>query len=107
MSSRSAENDRVVSHVTPADGNIFADLGAPPAEAQNLLARARLMVQIKDIVKARKLTQARAAKLFGVTQPRLSDVIRGHIDRFSVDSLMEMLSRAGLEIHVEVRPKAA
>jgi predicted XRE-type DNA-binding protein len=93
--------------VTPADGNIFADLGSPPAEAQNLLARAKLMVRIKDIVKARKLTQSRAAKLFGVTQPRMSDLTRGHIDRFSVDSLMDMLSRAGMEVRVSVKPKAA
>jgi predicted XRE-type DNA-binding protein len=93
--------------VTPPDGNIFADIGFPPPEAQNLLARAKLMMRIEEIVKVRKLTQARAAKLFRVTQPRMSDLIRGHIDRFSVDSLMEMLSRAGMEVRVEVKPKAA
>jgi predicted XRE-type DNA-binding protein len=96
-----------VRHVTPADGNIFADLGFPPAEAQSLLARATLMARIRDVVTDRKLTQVRAARLFGVTQPRMSDLVRGRIERFSVDTLMDMLARAGMEVRVHVKPKAA
>ena len=65
------------------------------------------MLQLKRLVQSRKLTQAKAAKLFGVTQPRISDLVRGKIDRFSVDMLISMLARAGMSVRVTVRPNAA
>jgi predicted XRE-type DNA-binding protein len=89
-----------VEHVTPADGNIFADIGFPPAEARTLLLRAKLMARIEDLIHERRLTQARAAKLFGVTQPRVSDVIRRKAGRFSIDMLIAMLTRAGVTVDV-------
>jgi predicted XRE-type DNA-binding protein len=90
---------------TESSGNVFVDLGFPPEEAQNLIVRADLMLRLRDIIIKRKLTQAKAAKLFGVTQPRVSDLTRGKIELFSVDTLMSMLWHAGAK--VEVRVKAA
>ena len=62
------------------------------------------MIQMLKVIQARKLTQVRAAKLFGVTQPRVSDLVRGKIDLFSIDSLIEMLSRAGIRVKLVVAP---
>ncbi len=84
-------------------GNVFSDVGFPRAEAENLLLRAQLMSKIRDI--ARGTTQAEAAKLFGVTQPRLNDLLRGRIEKFSLDALINVLAKAGM--HVELRVKAA
>ena len=82
-----------------SSGNVFRDLGFGPEEAENLRVRSHLMIELSKLIKARRLTQAQAAKLFGVTQPRVSDLVRGKIDRFSVDSLIEMLGRAGIGVH--------
>lgn len=86
--------------VTPSSGNVFADLGFDEVEAEHLRIRSRLMIQVSTIIEERNLTQAEAAKLFGVTQPRISNLVRGRIDLFSIDTLVDMLARA--EIHVEV-----
>jgi predicted XRE-type DNA-binding protein len=85
-------------------GNIFADLGFPPGEAQNLLLRAELMSQIRRASKG--LTQAEAARKFGVTQPRMNDLLRGKLDKFSLDALVNMLGKAGLRVEVQVRRAA-
>lgn len=85
------------------NGNVFRDLGFDAEEAENLKVRADLMVALTKLIEARGLTQAAAAKLFGVTQPRVSDLIRGKIDRFSVDTLIAMLGAAGAEVTVSVR----
>ena len=61
------------------------------------------MVQLRRLIEARRLTQAAAAKLFGVTQPRVSNLVRGKIDLFSIDTLVDMLARAGARVHVTVR----
>jgi predicted XRE-type DNA-binding protein len=84
--------------VQPSSGNVFADLGFSPEEAQNLKVRADLMIELSKLIEARELTQAAAAKLLGVTQPRVSDLVRGKIHRFSVDTLIEMLGRAGATV---------
>ena len=85
-------------------GNVFADLGFPPKEAQNLLLRAKLMLRIRQT--AEGLTQAEAARRFGVTQPRINDLLRGKIDKFSLDALVNMLRKAGLRVEVQVRKAA-
>ncbi len=92
-----------VEHVTPADGNIFADLGFGPEEAENLLVRSDLMTQIIRMIQERGLKQKEAAALFGVSQPRISDLKRGKIDAFSIDSLVNMLGHAGIRIDVSFR----
>src|SRR5512139_1038754 len=81
-----------------SSGNVFKDLGFDPEEAQNLKVRSDLMIELSRLIESRGLTQADAAKLFGVTQPRISDLIRGKIDRFSIDSLVEMLGHAGIRV---------
>ena len=96
-----------VGHVTPADGNIFRDLGFPPAEAENLKVRSDLMSALQNVMAKRGLTQVQAAKLFGVTQPRVSDLCRDKIDRFTVDTLINMLARAGLRVRLQIRRPAA
>ena len=93
----------MIEHVTPPDGNVFADLGFPPAEAENLLLRTDLMMHIEDIIKVRGLKQKQAAALFGVSQPRISDLKRGKIDEFSIDSLVNMLAHAGIRIDLSFR----
>jgi len=78
---------------------VFADLGFPPAEAENLLLRSQLMTAVMAIIDRRHLTQRDAAKLFGVTQPRISDLNRGKIDRFTLDALVNMLAHAGVKLN--------
>jgi predicted XRE-type DNA-binding protein len=79
-------------------GNVFRDLGFNEDEAENLKIRADLMIELTKLIEAHELTQVAAAKLLGVTQPRVSDLMRGKIDRFSVDSLIEMLGHAGASV---------
>lgn len=85
-------------------GNVYLDLGFPPAEAEYLLLRTKLMSALGDVITGRKLTQARAARLFGVSQPRVSDVIRGRVERFTIDALVEMLAKAGVKLDIVTRP---
>ena len=86
--------------ITPSSGNVFADLGFDEDEAEHLRLRSTLMIEVRKLIEDRPLTQAEAAKLFGVTQPRISNLVRGRIDLFSIDTLVGMLARAG--IHVDV-----
>ncbi len=73
-----------------------------PAEAENLRIRAALMREIAEYIRRGSLTQSAAAKLFGVTQPRISDLVRGKIDLFSIDSLVNMLAAAHLRVEMRV-----
>ena len=84
-------------------GNVYLDLGFPPAEAESLMMRSRLMLMVGTVIHERHLTQTRAARL-GVSQPRVSDVIRGRIERFTIDALVEMLARAGVRLDIVERP---
>jgi predicted XRE-type DNA-binding protein len=86
--------------ITPSSGNVFKDLGFGEDEAEHLRIRSTLMIAVRKLIEDRRLTQAEAAKLFGVTQPRISNLVRGRIDLFSIDILIDMLARAG--IHVEL-----
>jgi len=90
--------------VTRSSGNVFKDLGFPQDEAEHLRVRADLLIQIQKALKARGLKQAEAAKVLGVTQPRVSDLIRGRIDLFSVDGLIDMLARLGIRVRLVVTP---
>ena len=81
-----------------SSGNVFKDLGFDSDEAQNLKVRSDLMIELSRFIDSRGLTQAAAAELFGVSQPRVSDLKRGKIDRFSIDSLVEMLGHAGVQV---------
>lgn len=86
--------------VTKGSGNVFRDLGFSPVEAEHLRVRAELMLTVEKLITRRKLTQAQAAKLLGVSQPRVSDLVRGRLHRFSIDALVEMLARAGVTVRL-------
>ena len=76
------------------------------AEAENMKLRSRLMMAVRDYIEREGLSQAQAAKLFGVTQPRVSDLTRGKIDLFSIDMLVNMLAAAGLRVDLKIaRPR--
>jgi predicted XRE-type DNA-binding protein len=79
-------------------GNVFEDLGFAPEEAEHLRIRADLMIELSKLIAARGLTQTAAAALFGVSQPRISDLVHGKIERFSIDTLVAMLGRAGMAV---------
>ncbi len=87
--------------------NIFQDVGFNAEEAGNLKIRAMLMTEVEKYVRTHDLTQKEAAARLGVTQPRISDLIRGKIGLFSVDTLIGMLTHAGLVVDVRVRRSAA
>ena len=106
-SSQIEESDPKTWHVTPADGNIFADIGFPPEKAENLLVHAQLSSELTRLIRARKLTQAKTAKLLGISQPRVSDLVRGKRNKFSIDALISMLGRAGMSVRIHVRSSAA
>ncbi len=86
-----------------SSGNVFQDLGFPPAEAAHLLIRTDLMIDIRRILKERRLTQAQAAKVLGVSQPRVSDLIRCRIELFSIDTLVEFLARLGVAVTLHLK----
>ena len=88
--------------VRRSTGNVFRDLGFSREESENLKIRANLMIRLSKLIDTRRLTQAQAARLFGVTQPRVSDLVRGKIDRFSIDTLVAMLGHAGVRVQVFV-----
>ena len=94
--------------VTPSTGNVFRDLGFSKEESEHLLVRADLLIQVQKAITARRLKQAEAAKVLRVTQPRVSDLLRGRIDLFSTDALIDMLASLGVGVRLVVtlgRPK--
>jgi len=82
--------------VTRSSGNVFRDLGFPRAEAEHLLIRADLMLRLQKTIAGRGLKQAAAAKVLGVSQPRVSDLLRGRLHLFSTDTVIDMLIRLGV-----------
>jgi predicted XRE-type DNA-binding protein len=87
--------------ITRSSGNVFIDLGFPPEEAAILAMRADLMAQLRLVVEKRNWTQVEAAKVLGISQSRVSDLMRGKWDKFSLDMLVTLATRAGL--HCELR----
>ncbi len=79
-------------------GNVFLDVGFTPPEARNLRMRSDMMTALRKFIEKEELTQAAAARRLKVTQPRISDLTRGKISRFSLDTLVNMLADAGLEV---------
>ncbi|MBA4159369.1 MAG: XRE family transcriptional regulator [Gemmatimonadetes bacterium] len=79
-------------------------LGFPPEEAENLKIRAHLMGELRESIRQCELRQAEAAELLGVTQPRISDLTRGKIERFRIDALVSMLAMAGAQVTIHVEP---
>ena len=90
--------------VTPSTGNVFRDLNFSKEESEHLLVRADLLIQVQKAIVSKGLKQAEAAKALRVTQPRVSDLLRGRIDLFSTDTLIDMLARLGVGIRLVVKP---
>jgi len=90
--------------ITRSSGDVFSDLGFGNEEAEHLQIRSTLMIAVQNIIDERQLTQADAAKLFGVTQPRISDLVRGKIELFSIDMLVTMLARGGVHLEIVLSP---
>lgn len=90
--------------VSPSSGNVFRDLGFSDEEAEHLKIRSDLMIQLQKVIASRGLKQAQAAKILRVTQPRVSDLLRGRIDLFSTDALIDMLARLGIQVNVILKP---
>lgn len=92
---------------TRSTGNVFRDLGFTGAEAEHLLVRADLLIALQEAIESRGLKQAEAARLLGVTQPRVSDLLRGRLDLVSSDTLIDMLARLGVRVRIQVKPGRA
>ena len=83
--------------------NVWDALADTAGEAANMRAKTELMRQIAYIVKRKTCTQAEAAKQCGITQPRVSDILRGRISRFSLDALVNIAAALGQEVHIELK----
>jgi len=90
--------------VVNSSENVFVDLGYSPDEAAVLQMRADLMSDLRKFIKAKRLTQAKAAEILAVSQSRVSDLIRGKWERFSLEMLITLATRAGM--HVSLRKAA-
>ncbi len=89
-------------HITPAGGNVFADLGFEPEEAAKLKIKSQLMIEISEWIKVQQLKQEEAANILKVSRPRISDIVTGKIDKFTIDTLVELLEHAGKHVTVKV-----
>jgi predicted XRE-type DNA-binding protein len=87
--------------------SVWDAIETSPVEAAAMKARADLMIAVREIVDGWNVTQAVAAKRLGLTQPRVNDLLRGRIDKFSLDALVNLAERAGLSVRMKVvRPAA-
>lgn len=89
--------------VIASSGNVFADLGFANPEEE--LLKAKLVRELRAIIKRRKLTQAKAATLLGLKQPDVSNLVTGRVGRFSIDRLVRCLDRLDYKVDVVVRQK--
>lgn len=82
--------------------SIWDAIADTPAEAANMAARAELMRQIAALINGRKWTQTQAAQTCGITQPRINDLLRGRVSRFSLDALVNIAANLGQKVHVQI-----
>jgi predicted XRE-type DNA-binding protein len=92
------------SKLTRSSGNVFGDLSFRPDEAEHLLVRSDLLIKVEKLIASRRLKQAEVAKILRMTQPRVSDLLRGRIDLFSTDALIDMLARLGVRVRLVIKP---
>jgi predicted XRE-type DNA-binding protein len=92
--------------MTESFDSVWDAIEDSPAQAENLKLRSSLMIALKKHIRENNLTQVQAAEKFGVTQPRISDLMRGRINLFSIDTLVNMLATAGLQIKVQIAEAA-
>lgn len=89
---------------TRGSANVFRDVGFSETEAEHLKLRAELMLRVQQTLRARGLKQAQAARLLGVRQPRISDLMRGRLHLFSMETLIDMLGRMDIRVKLVMRP---
>ncbi len=77
-----------------------------PQQAASMKARSALMIELQESIKTSGMTQKQAADQFGVTQPRISDLVRGKIELFSLESLVDMATAAGMKVEVRLKKAA-
>jgi predicted XRE-type DNA-binding protein len=87
--------------------SVWDAIESTPAAATNMKARADLLIALRDTVDGWKVSQAAAAKRLEITQPRLNDLLKGRITKFSLDALVNLAAAAGMEVRVEILPPAA
>lgn len=92
--------------IEKGSGNVFLDIGFPPEQANNLLLRADMMIRIEDLVRRSGMTQQAAARMLGVTQSRLNQLLKHKIEHFSLDALVNMLAKAGMRVELKVKKAA-
>jgi predicted XRE-type DNA-binding protein len=86
--------------------NVWDALEDSREEAATITMRSNVMIAVNDAVRGWRTTQARAARRLGITQPRLNDLLHGKINKFSLDALLTLATRAGLKVRIDVRPAA-
>ena len=82
-------------------GNVFLDLGLPPDEAAILQIRADLMAELRKFIKRKKLSQSEAARVLAISESRLSDLLKGKWEQFSLEMLVALATRAGMRVHLD------
>ena len=90
--------------VVESSGNVFADLGLENPD--DLKLKAKIAMAINSIIKHRRITQKEAAKELGITQPQVSDLKRGKLDRFSIERLFELLNALGRDVEIRIKKKS-
>jgi predicted XRE-type DNA-binding protein len=90
--------------VEAGSGNVFADLGYADAKERTL--KVELALEVNRVLKQRKLTQAQAAELLGIVQPHVSDLVRYRLNRFSVERLMQFLTRLGKDVEIRIATRS-
>jgi predicted XRE-type DNA-binding protein len=90
----------------PSYSSVWDALEDTPEAAENMKIRATLLLALQDYVSTLSTTQAEAARRLGITQPRLNDLLRGRIDKFSLDALVNLVYRAGMHLAIEVKQAA-
>ncbi|CAH1188906.1 Transcriptional regulator [Candidatus Nitrotoga sp. BS] len=88
--------------ITQSSGNVFLDLGFPPDEAVILAMRSELMCQLEILIRDKQWTQAEAAQALSISQSRVSDLIRGKFEKFSLDMLITLATRAGKKVELRL-----
>ena len=88
---------------TISSGNVFEDLGLPDAEELN--TKANLAIQIARLIRKRNLTQVEAARMLEIDQPKISAIVRGRLEKFSVERLCELLVQLGCDVDIRIRER--
>ena len=91
---------------SPQFANVWDAIEDNPEDAANMTMRSDVMATLAQTIRGWNTTQARAAKRLGITQPRLNDLLKGKINKFSLDALLTLATRAGLRVRIELRAAA-